>query len=250
MTYPPLLAAACIAEHFCTALRISERVEEPYLHWKLTDVLPEEICTGILTLPIAPPALGETDGTRDTYNNSRTFVTPALREQFPACAVLADALQAPEVARQLEETVGIDAEGNFLRIEYIQDINGSWLEPHRDIPEKLFSMVIYLCTGPEAENWGTDIYDANRKWVAQASAAFNSAVIFIPGDNTWHGFDPRPIKGVRRLMEINYVRDWRDREQLVFPDRPLTTGRTDMRTHDSGEMKSLRTGTWNQAPVT
>ena len=43
------------------------------------------------------------------------------------------------------------------------------------------------------------------KWVGRSSATFNSAVIFIPGKNTWHGFDKRPIIGVRRLMEINYV---------------------------------------------
>lgn len=221
MTYPPLPDATRVADQFCNALRNADRSEEPYLHWKLTDVLPEDMCTGILTLPIAPPVLGKTDGTRDTYNKSRAFITPTLREQFPACAVLADALQCSEVARQLEETVEIDAEGGFLRIEYIQDIDGSWLEPHRDIPDKLFSMVIYLCTGPEAENWGTDIYDANCEWVGQASAAFNSAVIFIAGDNTWHGFEQRPIKGVRRLMEINYVQNWRDREQLVFPDQPI-----------------------------
>ena len=84
-------------------------------------------------------------------------------------------------------------------------------------------MVIYLCTGPEAKDWGTDIYDADRKWVGRASAEFDSAVIFISGDNTWHGFDKRPIHGVRRLMEINYVQNWRDREQLAFPDRPITT---------------------------
>jgi exoribonuclease II len=47
-------------------------------------------------------------------------------------------------------------------------------------------------------------------------------VIFVAGPNTWHGFDPRPIIGVRRLMEINYVRsDWRDTSQLAFPDRPI-----------------------------
>ena len=223
MTYPPLPDATQVANQFCNALRNAERCEDPYLHWKLTDVLPEDMCTGILTLPIAPPVLGKTDGTRDTYNKSRAFITPALREDFPTCGVLGDALQRPEVARQLEETIEIDAEGGFLRIEYIQDIDGSWLEPHRDIPDKLFSMVIYLCNGPEAVNWGTDIYDANCEWVGQASAAFNSAVIFIAGDDTWHGFEPRPIKGVRRLMEINYVQNWQDREQLVFPDRPIVS---------------------------
>jgi hypothetical protein len=226
MSYPPLPEAEEVARHFCNALRNANRAEDPYLHWKLNNILPEEMCTGILTLPIAPPFIGETDGTRDTYNKTRAFITPELRDQFPACAVLASALQRPEVARQLEQSCDIDATGSFLRIEYIQDIHGSWLEPHRDIPEKLFSMVIYLCTGPEAKNWGTDIYDADIKWIAQASAEFNSAVIFIPGDNTWHGFDQRPIKGVRRLMEINYVRDWRDREQLAAPNVPVTTGQS------------------------
>jgi hypothetical protein len=226
MTYPPLPDAATVASHFCKALREASRTEDPYLHWKLTDVFPEEMCTGILTLPIAPPIIGETDGTRDTYNNTRAFITPERREHFPACEVLADALQRPDVARQLEETTQIDADGSFLRVEYIQDIDGSWLEPHTDIPEKLFSMVIYFCTGPEAADWGTDIYDADQKWAGRAPATFNSAVIFIPGDNTWHGFEQRPIKGVRRLMEINYVRDWRDREQLVSPEQAITTGQS------------------------
>ena len=107
-------------------------------------------------------------------------------------------------------------------MEYMQDTDGAWLEPHRDIPEKLFSMVIYLFTGPDAKDWGTDIYDAERRWVGRSAGEFNSAVIFVPGPATWHGFDRRPIVGVRRLMEINYVRpDWRDREQLASPDRPI-----------------------------
>ncbi len=110
-------------------------------------------------------------------------------------------------------------------MEYIQDTDGAWLEPHRDIPQKLFSMVIYLFTGPDAAEWGTDIYDEEQRWIGRSSSAFNSAVIFVAGPNTWHGFDKRPIIGVRRLMEINYVRDdWRDRDQLAFPDRPIRLG--------------------------
>ena len=221
MTYPQLPAAADVATHFCRALREARREERPYRHWKLNDVLPESMCTGILTLPIAPPVVHDSQGRRETFNDKRTFFTPLLRERYPVCAVLSDALARPDVARQLEATCGIKAEGSFLRIEYIQDLDGAWLEPHRDIPEKLFSMVIYLCTGPDAKDWGTDIYDSERRWVGRASAEFDSAVIFIAGPNTWHGFEPRPINGVRRLMEINYVVDWRARNQLAFPDRPI-----------------------------
>ncbi|MGB8273946.1 MAG: 2OG-Fe(II) oxygenase [Alphaproteobacteria bacterium] len=223
-TYPPVPEVAEIVRHFSRAVREARRLESPFVRWALKDVFPEDLCTGILTLPIAPPALGQTDGTRDTYNRQRAFITPLLRSKFPTCAALADALQRPEVARLMAETCGIEVEGGFLRIEYIQDVDGAWLEPHRDIKEKLFSMVIYLFTGPDAKDWGTDIYDAERRWVGRSPAEFNSGVIFVSGPATWHGFEPRPIIGVRRLMEINYVHpSWRDRGQLAIPDRPITT---------------------------
>ncbi len=224
MTYPQTPDASAIADHFSAALRRARRDERPYRHWKIAEALPESLCTGILTLPIAPPQLGRTDGTRDTYNKQRCFFTPLLRSKFPSCAALSDALQRPDVASLLAETLEIQAEGAFLRMEYIQDTDGAWLEPPRDIPEKLFSMVIYFSIGPDSVDWGTDIYDAERRWVGRSSGEFNSAVIFVPGPATWHGFDLRPIVGVRRLMEINYVRpSWRDREQLAFPDRPIST---------------------------
>jgi hypothetical protein len=222
MAYPPVPAVDAVAGHFAAAVRAARRDDAPYRHWKLKNVFPEALCTGILTLPIAPPALGRTDGTRNTYNAQRCFITPALAAKFPSCAVLAAALQRPDIARLMAETCAIPAAGAYLRMEYIQDTDGAWLEPHRDIPEKLFSMVIYFFTGPDAKDWGTDIYDAEKRWVGRSSGEFNSGVIFVPGPDTWHGFDPRPIVGVRRLMEINYVRpDWRDREQLAAPDRPL-----------------------------
>ncbi len=228
MNFPSVPVPAAIADHFCDALRASRAKDWPFRHWSLEDTLPESLCVGVLVLPIRPPFIDECGGVRDLNDNNtkRAFFTPTLQEDFPACSVFAQAFQRPEVARLFSGTLGIaasDIEGSYLRIEYIQDTDGAWLEPHRDIREKLFSMVIYLCTGPEAKDWGTDIYDSGRKWVARSSAEFNSAVIFVPGDNTWHGFDKRPIIGVRRLMEVNYVRpNWRDREQLCFPDRPVT----------------------------
>ena len=223
MSYPTLLEPAEVASHFVKVLAASELIEQPYRRWKLIDVFPESMCTGILTLPIPPPVVTiDTKGQRATFNDQRTFFTPRLREFYPAVSVLCDAMQRPEVARQFQSTCGIKAKKGYLRMEYIQDLDGAWLEPHCDIPEKLFSMVLYLCTGPYARDWGTDIYDSNRKPIGRSPADFNTAAIFIAGPNTWHGFDPRPIHGVRRLMEINYVSDdWRDRDQLAFPDRPI-----------------------------
>jgi hypothetical protein len=219
---------AAIARHFCQSLRLAVCKDWPYRHWALKDALPVSLCVGVLLLPIRPPLIDECGGVRDLNDNNskRSFFISALQKDFPACRAFAEAFQRPEAASLFSSTLGIEPSeiaGSYLRIEYIQDTDGAWLKPHRDIREKLFSMVIYLCTGPEAKNWGTDIYDANQKWVARSSADFNSAVIFVPGENTWHGFGKRPIIGVRRLMEINYVRpDWRDREQLCFPSNPIS----------------------------
>ncbi len=228
MTFPPVPEPAAIAAHFVNALTHSVRKDSPFVRWALKDTLPEALCVGVLCLPICPPIIEECAGVRDYKGNNskRSFFTPQLQADFPTCANFAQGFQRPEVARCLQQTLGRtpeEMEGSYLRIEYIQDTDGAWLKPHCDIPEKLFSMVVYLCTGPEAKNWGTDIYDADQKWVARAPAEFNTAAIFMAGANTWHGFDKRPIIGVRRLMEVNYVRPtWRDREQLCFPDRPVT----------------------------
>ena len=220
--FPRIPEVSAIAEHFSRALQAAQRDDSPYRHWLLNDVLPESLAAAVLILPIAPSAVADCHGVRDIDNGKRTFFTPRLRERFPTCAVFAEVLQRPEIARLFAQTCAVDVGGSYLRMEYIQDTDGAWLEPHRDIPEKLFSMVLYLCTGPEAKDWGTDIYDMQRRWVGRSSAEFNSAVIFVPGPDTWHGFDPRPIEGVRRLLEINYVRpSWRDRDQLAFPDQPV-----------------------------
>lgn len=223
MTYPPVPPVDAIAAQFCRAIRESQRSDVPYRHWKVKDVFPIDLCTGILTLPIAPPVLGKTDGTRNSYNDQRSFITPLLRQKFPTCHALSEALQRTEVARLMAETCNIQVEGSYLRMEYMQDTDGAWLEPHRDIPEKLFSMVVYLFIGPDAKDWGTDIYGPDLRWVGRSAPDFNTGVIFVAGPATWHGFDPRPIVGVRRLMEINYARhDWRDKNQLAFPDRPIS----------------------------
>jgi hypothetical protein len=39
--------------------------------------------------------------------------------------------------------------------------------------------------------------------------------------DTWHGFRPRDIRGVRRSLIVNYVvPEWRARHELAFPSVP------------------------------
>jgi hypothetical protein len=53
--------------------------------------------------------------------------------------------------------------------------------------------------------------------VARASGTFNSGVLFIPSDKTWHGFVKRPISGTRRTLIVNFVdQSWRAVHELAF----------------------------------
>ncbi len=222
MSFFDLPDVTAVARHFRRAMLDATRHDLPYRRWSMVEVLPEPVITNIISLPIMPLLINDCHGVRDIDNSLRTFFTPWLRERFPVCELLAQAMQRPEVAHLVGKTCGFDATGSYLRMEYIQDIDGAWLEPHRDVPEKLCSLVIYLCTGPDAHDWGTDIYDDNQQWIGRSSGEFNTGTIFVAGKNTWHGFEKRKIVGIRRLMEINYVHpSWRDRTQLCFPDQPI-----------------------------
>ena len=87
---------------------------------------------------------------------------------------------------------------------------------------KKFTMLYYL--GPKGrEDWGTDVYADADTWVLRAPFTPGHALMFVPSDNTWHGFEARRLDGVRKSVIINYVTDeWRAREQLAFPDRPVS----------------------------
>jgi len=46
--------------------------------------------------------------------------------------------------------------------------------------------------------------------------------VFVPSNITYHGIEPRKIAGVRKSVIVNYVtNEWRAREQLAFPERPV-----------------------------
>ena len=214
--------AAAIRETFIRCLDNSRAASEPYRHWLLDNVFPEDVCQAIRSLPLDPPPVGDTEGKRETHNSTRTFFTAERRRRFDVCRDVAEALQATETVRTLERVCGTALGGAFLRIEYCQDTDGFWLEPHTDISAKLFTMLVYLSSEPGSEEWGTDIYDGDMTLVATTPFGFDRGLIFLPGADTWHGFRKRPIDGVRRLAIVNYVKDeWRSRHELAFPDRAV-----------------------------
>ena len=54
----------------------------------------------------------------------------------------------------IEKVFGTDLEGTYLRIEFAQDIDGFWLEPHTDLGVKAFTMLLYLSKDDEpSRSW-------------------------------------------------------------------------------------------------
>ena len=216
--------ASAIKTHLLRRLAASDARTSPHAHWLLNDALPRDTAAAIRDLPLAVPEIADTEGKRETHNALRAFFSTENQSRFAVCRDVAETLQAPDTIAALECLTGVQLAGSYLRIEHCQDTDGFWLEPHTDIGAKLFTLLIYLSEGPGCETWGTDIYDAERNHLGATPYGFNKGLIFVPGENTWHGFERRPIGAVRKSIIVNYVKDeWRARQELAYPDRPVAT---------------------------
>jgi hypothetical protein len=216
------LAREVVIQQLLTSLGNAERVDKPYVHWFVEDCLPDDQADAILTLPFPAPSLDGQSGRRELHNATRKYFDTENQSQFACVADVAGALQDPRTIAQIQDMCGIDLGGTYLRIEYAQDVDSFWLEPHTDIGVKAFTFLLYLSQDPAHADLGTDIYDNEKHWVGRSTFKSGGGMIFVPSDITYHGFEPRQIVGVRKSLVINYVtNEWRAREQLAFPDAPV-----------------------------
>lgn len=193
---------------------------KPYPHHFLGGLFPETVADQLAHLPFRAPALDGVSGKRELHNDTRSYFDAANMERFPVLAQVAEALQSPSVIAHLVAAFDAPLDGTYLRLEYAQDIDGFWLEPHTDLGVKKFTCLVYLSEGPGHETLGTDIYASKTEHVGASPFIRNTAMVFVPGSDTWHGFEKRSIEGVRKSVILNYVTpEWRAREQLSFPDR-------------------------------
>ncbi|MBI0066323.1 MULTISPECIES: 2OG-Fe(II) oxygenase [Commensalibacter] len=191
----------------------------PYSYWTMTNVLPSFICDSLLNwMPDSRSIAGDVKGKRENHNKDRVFVTQQKQREDPACAVLAQVFDSEEIRSAFSHLTGGDLSNTWLRLELCLDTDGFWLEPHTDIGAKKLTFLLSLSTAEGAEGWGTDIMNEEGQSLGRSSGVFNSAFLFIPAKNTWHGFEQRPIKGVRRTLILNYVdSSWRAKHELAFP---------------------------------
>jgi hypothetical protein len=206
------------------SIETGRQSEQPYRSWFVQKCLPLGTMGELLALPFEAPSLQGISGKRELHNATRKYFDKENQERFPVCAAFCAAFQDRRVTDRIASRFGARLKGSYLRVEYAQDIDGFWLEPHTDLGVKTFTMLLYLSTDPQHEGLGTDIYDTGKSPVGRSPFASNSAFVFVPSSITYHGFERRPIEGVRKSIIINYVTDeWRAREQLAFANTPIVS---------------------------
>jgi hypothetical protein len=196
--------------------------EAPYRHWYVHGVFPEDTYRDLKEMPFPVADLGGVSGTREAHNPDRVYFAGENLRKFESARAAAEAFQDAGTVALIGEAFGAPLDNTYVRIEYAQDTDGFWLKPHTDIGVKMFTMLIYMSDDPRHADLGTDIYADEKTRVGRSPFEPNSAMIFVPSTTTWHGFEARPIRGVRRSIIVNYVTpDWRAREQLAFPEAPV-----------------------------
>jgi len=211
-----------IATGLIESLERAETRQTPYRHFLLEGCMPKGVVEEIADLPFPAPDLAGVSGKRELHNATRVYFDAPNRAAHPVCEAFAAAFQSPRVVSYIEDKLGADLSGSYLRIEYAQDTDGFWLEPHTDLGVKLFTMLLYVSDERGHDALGTDIYDADRRHAGRSPFAPGAALVFVPGGDTYHGFEKRPIPGVRKSVIVNYVTDeWRAREQLAYPEAPI-----------------------------
>jgi hypothetical protein len=209
------------------SLASGERFEDPYRHWLLSDVFNTADAAALAALPFPAPQLGGVSGARELHNDTRRYFDQDNIARFPICRQVTEAFQDGETVGRFEAATGVDLSGCCLRIEYAQDRDEFWLQPHTDLGVKKLTLLCYMADMVGQEDLGTDIYVDAATWAKRTPFVRGGALLFVPSDVTWHGFEPRKFDGVRKSVIVNYVTaDWRAREQLAYPETPVSSART------------------------
>ncbi len=189
----------------------------PFNHWQFDNCLDEDTLKEIVFADL-PNGDRAYDGTRAADHTGegldgklRLFITKENNQNFPNLTKLINSLQSKSIVNQISKLINKNLSDSYVRLEVIGDKKGFWLKPHKDIFEKLMTMMIWANPYNESANLGTDLYDSNFKLVKTIEYIHNSGYFFSSGEDTWHGLEMKEIKKERRCIQVNYVSfktDW------------------------------------------
>ena len=163
----------------------AKKGEQPYPHWFVNDCLPADVVADVLALPFPAPALGGVSGKREVHNATRKYFDAENMEKYPVCNAVNAALQDRRVNRGHRKSI-LDKTRRHLSSRRIRAGHQRLLvgAAYRSRRQGLH---LFSCTRPtDAQHsiLGTDIYDAEKKHVGRSPFKSNSAMIFVPSNNT------------------------------------------------------------------
>ena len=192
--------------------------QNPFKHWEISNCVDELTLNEIVnaTIPIGQRSY---DGTRAADHSGqgidgklRLFISSENSIYFPNLTKLINNLQSKIYYEKISNFLKKDLSNSFVRLEVIADKKGFWLKPHKDIPEKLMTMMVWTNPYNESKNLGTDLYNEKFEIVKTINYQHNCGYFFSSGGDTWHGLEKKEIIQERRCIQINYVTfetDWK-----------------------------------------
>ena len=191
--------------------------EFPFKHWEIDDCL-DELTLNEISYCSLPNGDRSYDGTRAADHTGkgvdgklRLFISKDNFNNYPNLTKLINKFQSFELSKKISSILKKDLSNSYVRLEVIGDKKGFWLKPHKDITEKLMTMMIWSNPYGESGELGTDLYDNDFNIVKTVKYHNNSGYFFSSGKDTWHGLELKEIKKERRCIQINYVSfktDW------------------------------------------
>ncbi|PPR45355.1 MAG: hypothetical protein CFH18_00338 [Alphaproteobacteria bacterium MarineAlpha5_Bin8] len=189
----------------------------PFQHWEISECLDENTLNEISYADI-PTGDRAYDGTRAADHTGkgldgklRLYLTKENCNSYPYLKQLISKMQNKDLYLKLSKILNKDLNNAFVRLEIISDKKGFWLKPHKDISEKLMTMMIWANPYNESDILGTDLYNDNLKIVKTIKYEHNKGYFFASGKDTWHGLEKKEIIKERRCIQLNYVTfktDW------------------------------------------
>ena len=190
---------------------------DPFKHWEIFNCLDKETLDEMVLASI-PDGKRSYDGTRAAdYTGEgidgklRLFIDKQNSSNFPNLTKLINFLQTQKISSLLGKLLKKNLSNSYVRLEVIGDKTGFWLKPHKDIEEKLMTMMIWANPYNESESLGTDLYNKDFKLIKTVKYINNNGYFFSSGNDTWHGLELKKILKERRCIQINYVSfktDW------------------------------------------
>ena len=190
---------------------------KPFQHWEISECLDDKTLDEISFAKILEGNRAY-DGTRAADHTGkgidgklRLFITKENCDLFPNLKKIINELRSKVIYEKISNFLKKDLSNSFVRLEVICDKKGFWLKPHKDIDEKLMTMMIWANPYSESENLGTDLYNDRFELIKTVKYHHNSGYFFSSGNDTWHGLEMKEIIKERRCIQINYVTfntDW------------------------------------------